>query len=162
MPFPTPPKKPTGTILALDLGTTTGWALQTQYGEIVSGSKSFKPHMRSSGYRFNLFLKWLNETKTEHGPIIAVHFEQVRRHAGTKAAHIYGAFWGLLDAWCDSHLIPCHGTDVGTIKKHATGSGRADKAAMIEAARAKGFKPVDDNQADSLALLDYAVKVLGA
>ena len=33
----------TTTILALDLGTTTGWALQGCDGHITSGSESFKP-----------------------------------------------------------------------------------------------------------------------
>ena len=46
---------------------------------------------------------------------------------------------------------------MGTIKKHATGKGNAGKAAMIAAARARGFAPQDDNEADALALLAWAV-----
>ena len=44
-----------------------------------------------------------------------------------------------------------------TIKKHATGKGNAGKAEMIAAATARGFDPVDDNHADALALLDWAM-----
>ena len=33
----------TTTILALDLGTTTGWALRGSDGQITSGSESFRP-----------------------------------------------------------------------------------------------------------------------
>ena len=38
-----------------------------------------------------------------------------------------------------------------------TGKGNAGKAEMIAAAKARGFDPVDDNQADALALLDWAM-----
>lgn len=39
-----------------------------------------------------------------------------------------------------------------TLKKYATGGGRADKQAMIDAARDLGADPGDDNQADALWL----------
>ncbi len=45
---------------------------------------------------------------------------------------------------------------MGTIKRHATGKGNASKDEIITAIKAKGFNPVDDNEADSLALLLWA------
>jgi Holliday junction resolvasome RuvABC endonuclease subunit len=47
---------------------------------------------------------------------------------------------------------------VGTIKRHVTGRGNADKDAVIAAVRALGFDPFDDNEADALALLDWALR----
>jgi Holliday junction resolvasome RuvABC endonuclease subunit len=47
---------------------------------------------------------------------------------------------------------------VGAIKRHVTGRGNADKEAVIAAVRARGFTPADDNEADALALLDWALK----
>jgi Holliday junction resolvasome RuvABC endonuclease subunit len=47
---------------------------------------------------------------------------------------------------------------VGTIKKHITGKGNADKLAVIKAVQALGFNPKDDNEADALALLSFAMK----
>jgi len=47
---------------------------------------------------------------------------------------------------------------VGTIKKHATGRGNANKLMMITAMQALGHNPVDDNEADALALLRWAIK----
>lgn len=44
---------------------------------------------------------------------------------------------------------------VGAIKKHATGKGNANKEQMVEAVRALGFHPADDNEADAIALLLY-------
>ena len=77
------------TILALDLGTTTGWALRDQAGSIAHGFVSFKPQrFEGGGMRFLRFKRWLTEIKatTEHG-IDAVYFEEVRRHLGVDAAH---------------------------------------------------------------------------
>ena len=49
--------------------------------------------------------------------------------------------------------MPYQGVPVGTIKRHWAGQGNAPKQAMIEAARARGFAPADDNEADALAIL---------
>ena len=49
------------------------------------------------------------------------------------------------------------GVPVGTIKRHATGKGNANKDAMIAAVRSWGYTPVDDNEADALALLHWAI-----
>ena len=90
-----------------------------------------------------------------------VHFEEVRRHAGTDAAHIYGGLLATLTAWCEQHGIAYQGVPVGTIKRFATGKGNADKAAMIAAIRARGFSPADDNEADALAILLWAIETGG-
>ena len=148
----------TTTILALDLGSTTGWALSTGDGLINGGSESFKPsRFEGGGMRYLRFKRWLTELKQCADGLELVVFEEVRRHAGVDAAHAYGGFLGQLTAWCEHHQIPYQGVPVGTIKKHATGKGNADKAAMMAAARARGFRPVDDNHADALALLDWAL-----
>ncbi len=145
------------TILALDLGTTTGWALRSRDSHITSGSESFKPgRFEGGGMRFLRFKRWLTEVKQCADRIDAVYFEEVRRHAGVDAAHAYGGFLAHLTAWCEHHQIPYQGVPVGTIKKHATGKGNASKAEMIAAARACGFNPQDDNEADALALLAWA------
>jgi len=46
-------------------------------------------------------------------------------------------------------------------KRHATGKGNAPKAAMIAAARARGFSPADDNEADAIAILHWAIETNG-
>ena len=66
-----------------------------------------------------------------------------------------------LTAWCEHHCIAYQGVPVGTTKRHATGKGNADKAAMIDAARAKGFSPADDNEADAIAILLWAIETSG-
>ena len=49
-------------ILALDLGTVTGWALQQRDGTKTSGTQSFKPQRyEGGGMRYLRFKRWLNE-----------------------------------------------------------------------------------------------------
>ena len=147
-----------GTILALDLGTATGWALRHN-GVITSGTQSFKPQRyEGGGMRYLRFARWLNEVLVSVGSIDALYFEEVRRHVGTDAAHVYGGLLAHLTAWCESQDIPYQGVPVGTIKKHATGKGNASKEQMLEAMRAKGYAPADDNEADALALLHWAIE----
>ncbi|ARK96153.1 MULTISPECIES: crossover junction endodeoxyribonuclease RuvC [Burkholderia] len=150
------------TILALDLGTTTGWALRRFDGGITSGAQHFRPQrFEGGGMRFLRFRRWLSELHGSAGDIHAVYFEEVRRHAGVDAAHAYGGFLATLSAWCEHHRIPYQGVPVGTIKKHATGKGNAGKDAVIAAMCSLGHAVTDDNEADALALLHWAIDTQG-
>ena len=79
------------------------------------------------------------------------------RHVSTDAAQAFGGFLATLTAWCEHHQIPYQGVPVGTIKKHATGKGNASKVEVMTAVRALGHTPTDDNEADALALLHWAI-----
>ncbi len=150
------------TILALDLGTTTGWALAQTDAQISSGSQSFKPQrFEGGGMRFLRFKRWLIDIKQCSSDISLIVFEEVRRHSGVDAAHAYGGFMGQLTAWCEHHQIPYEGVPVGTIKKHATGKGNASKEQMIQAMQARNHSITDDNEADALALLYWAIEMRG-
>nr|WP_284459726.1 hypothetical protein [Cupriavidus campinensis] len=146
------------TILALDLGTTTGWAVATRDGRHRSGSFRLDPKkVGGNGRRWLAFREWLTATAREVGGIQAVYHEDVKNHAGVIAAHIYGGYLAMLEAWCASNNIPLHGVGVGTVKKHFTGNGRASKDEMIIAARRHGVAVEDDNHADALGILSYAI-----
>jgi Holliday junction resolvasome RuvABC endonuclease subunit len=147
------------TILALDLGTNTGWALHHLNGTITSGTEQFKPQrFEGGGMRYLRFKHWLTEMKQCADGVDAVFMEEVRRHAGVDAAHAYGGFLATLTAWCEHHNIPYQGVPVGTIKKHVTGKGNASKEQMIASVQLLGYAPVDDNEADALALLHWALQ----
>jgi Holliday junction resolvasome RuvABC endonuclease subunit len=146
-------------VLALDLGAKTGWALAGSDRAITSGTVEFKnDRWQGGGMRFLRFKHWLTEIKQMAGRLDAVFVEEVRRHAGVDAAHAYGGYLAHVTAWCEHHQIPYEAVPVGTIKRHATGKGNANKAAMIEAMRERGFAPADDNEADALALLGWATE----
>ena len=153
---------PSSTILALDLGTTTGWALRGHDGLITTGTVCFRPgRFDGGGMRYLRFTNWLTEIDRLSGPVEAIWFEEVRRHAGTDAAHVYGGLMATLTAWAELRGVPYEGVPVGTIKRFATGKGNANKDAMIAAARARGFSPADDNEADAIAILMWAIETKG-
>ncbi len=144
-------------LFALDLGTHTGWALHKD-GQIYSGTQSFKGDRFSGGGMMMLkFRNWLETMHQTSGHIDVIVFEEVRRHAGTTAAHLYGGFLGQMSAWAEENEIPYQGVPVGTIKRHATGKGNASKEEIVRAMVERGFSPMDDNEADALALIRYAI-----
>lgn len=145
----------TSSILCLDLGTVTGWARRDKGGNILSGTMTFRPtRYEGGGMRFLRFSRWLNEVMTD---VDVVYFEEVRRHLGVDAAHVYGGFLGALTSTCELHGTPYQGVPVGTIKKHATGKGNAGKDEMLKAAADRGHVPTDDNEADAICLLYWAI-----
>lgn len=160
-------------ILALDLGTKTGWALSVmerseQVGENVwvnqnmfSGVENFKgDRFSGAGMRFLRFHQWLDgflgDKSTRPTRVV---YEEVRRHLGVDAAHAYGGFMATLQKWCEKRSVPYEGVPVGTIKKHITGKGNASKDMVIKSLKDKGFKPKDDNEADALALLLFKISL---
>lgn len=144
-------------ILALDLGTKTGYAVRKRDGKVVHGTQSFAPRKSwTEGQRWLRFQSWLAEVLELHH-VQRIAYEHVSFHAGVRDAHCYGAFRALVEMAADRRNIELVGTNVQTVKKHWTGKGGADKAAMMAQARARGFNPQDDNSADALAVLDWAV-----
>ena len=149
-------------ILALDLGTTTGWALRSANGPVAHGFVSFKSQrFEGGGMRYLRFTNWLTELDRLSGPIATIWYEEIRRHAGTDAAHVYGGLMASLTSWGELRGVPYEGVPVGTIKKYLTGQGNAPKQAMIDAARKRGFNPADDNEADAIAILLWAIETNG-
>jgi hypothetical protein len=149
-------------LLAIDLGGTTGWA-RWDDGEVTSGSiplsKKSGRRFEGPGMKFVRFSRWLNTQPT----IDVVAFEEVHRHRGTAAAHAYGGYLSHLTAFCEiqSPVIPYEGVGVGDIKKRATGNGSATKEMMIAACSKLGVTPADDNEADALWLLVLMVEAEG-
>lgn len=148
-------------LLALDLGTTTGYAVGKP-GALISGAWDLKPSRGDGGgMRFVKFRMRLIETHKASG-FSLVFYEEVRRHLGTDAAHVYGGLQAVLTAWCEENKIPYEGVPVGTIKRFATGKGNAGKPEMIAAVRGWGFEPADDNEADALAIFHLKALEYGA
>jgi hypothetical protein len=137
-------------------GWTGGWARRAATGAVYLDAEYTVlegPYLR--------FTNWLTEIDRLSGPVAAIWFEEVRRHAGTDASHIYGGLMATLTAWAELRGVPYEGVPVGMIKRHAAGKGNADKAAMVAAIRARGFSPADDNEADAIAILLWAIETKG-
>lgn len=145
-------------ILALDLGTKCGFALAGRDGAIEYGTEVFDPK-HGHGERWAAYRAWLSALIAKHG-ITVLYFEDVKRHVGTLAAHAYGGFLAMTQMVCHQHRVRMVGVGVGQVKKGFTGSGSATKGLMIAAAQEKGFHvgTGEDNTADAIGILHYAVK----
>lgn len=147
-------------LLALDLGTTTGWCMSNinPHGnrQQQSGSQSFKPRSNEgAGMRYLKFSRWLDEMQKLCEGIEWLGFEEVKqRPASVAAGHVYGGFLATLTAWCEANGVNYEPFPAGTIKKNWTGKGNAGKDVMLKIARERGFSPADDNEADAIALHD--------
>ena len=178
MAFPPP-----GGILALDLATVLGWAYGLPTGcapatplEIAAGHNFPPPECGS--FRcgstdcedpefFGTYHVWLQNMLDTLKPFLVgfeapivgmymakdgegrpkINIKTVKRLMGLAAnTEAICYINGLGDECWEEHLM--------TIKKHATGNGRADKKMMMDAGRARGWQFVDDNACDAMWLWD--------
>lgn len=172
-------------ILALDLGTNTGWALGT---ESPDGSRlqlgtwtlmTRRQLVEQAQMRYDRRLDervcvlWRN--------IAAIHqksrldwivFEDVQFASTTLQAHLWASFRTVVWLFCDHHKIKCECLATGKLKLHATGHGAATKQMMEawlidkrpdllyrekdEIFAMDGDGKLDDNSVDAAHLLLWA------
>ena len=136
------PGTPPGSVLALDLGQKTGWAVCNTDGAITSGAVEFKPgRFEGGGMIYLRFRAWLQEADETTGGVGAAYFEEVRFAPRRCPPALPTVSW---PAGCHDQAA-----------RH--GKGKADKDAVIAAVRALGFHPADHNETDALALLHWAL-----
>lgn len=127
-------------ILGIDPGTFCGWGVISPSGaRVASGCWNLSVGRHEGGGMRFLRLRGhlaevLDVMRKAGTPVVAIGYEEVRRHAGTDAAHIYGGVLATLQALCEERTLPYRGVPVGTVKKAATGKGNADKPMMVRAA----------------------------
>ena len=142
-------------VLGLDIATHTGY-----YSVHESGTWNFTESKRRNGNKMHgAFRVMLLAFIRRYGirRIVAEdvsvnrHFYDMRRLAELQ---------GILLEVCDEMDLPePEFVNPATLKKFATGDGRADKAAMIRACREKyRYEPVDDNAADACHLYHYYLR----
>ena len=148
-------------IIALDMATQTGYAANT--APWISGSVCF-PVKRgeSPGMRFIRFRAWLYETlEVMLGEIDLICYEQAHHRGGAATAVCVGMV-AILQAFAAEHDIELMTVHTATLKKYATGNGRASKEDMIQAARERFDREImDDNEADALFILAWAINQVG-
>jgi Holliday junction resolvasome RuvABC endonuclease subunit len=152
-------------VLALDLATKTGWA-SLEEGILKCGTEHF---IRRKGRRtkedehegivFSRMEIWLWKKLKELEPDMVV-FEETAGHFKTVSASRTAFGWrSLMMACCARLSIPTMSVAASTVKKYATGSGRAEKPDMIHAAKQKfvDLDVDDDNAADAVHILCYGM-----
>ena len=123
-------------ILALDIGTKTGWA-HLRDGQITSGVEEHrkKPY-DSPGVRWLAFKKFLHiKTAVGHQPWLAdlIAFE-IPAQRGGSATKILMGYVAHVEAFCTTYGLQHAGVRISELKRLATGSGNANKMQMLEAA----------------------------
>ena len=152
-------------VLALDLGTSTGWALARPGRETVFGTQAFKPSGAHAGAPYLALRNFLHSTKATQDraddPIEHIYFEYPRglKWKSENAGVAQISFRATMLCWACHHPIRCTGLTVQGLKRDFTGNSKADKAAMIARARELGHAVETEHEADAIAVL-YAAGVL--
>ncbi len=157
--------------LALDLATCTGFALGDLTGIKVSGSRRFPSTGEDIGRFAYAYRSWLKTGLKRHKPDCLV-FEQPVLGSDTALAtarKLYGMTWQTeltcIDLMKSGDLPPnfeIQEVNISDWRSHFLGKGypkerNACKAATMQMCRVRGFHFDDDNEADAIAILDYAL-----
>ena len=153
--------------VALDLGTATGYAFTDTHccEPVLSGVLDLKPRrFEGAGIRFIRFRQGLIDLLPPRDEPAVIFVEEVHRHAGTTAAHVYGGLLAQLQVVAEERAIPFYGFGVGAIKKHATGRGNSGKDLMLSAAEERwpGAGIVEHDRADALWILSLGLETFSA
>ena len=149
-------------ILAFDLATTTGVAVGEPCGTPIALTyklgKSGEPH----GHRFAACLRMAHELIAEHKPdLIALEAPVTGRKERQAAPFVLMGLRGALLGMAAMRGVPVVDYPVSTIRKHFLGFNPTRKAGDPKApvmARCKqlGWRFSNPDEADALALWDYA------
>lgn len=146
--------------LCLDLATKTGWVLK-RGAPLESGVQDFaKKRGESEGMIYIRFRAWLEQFVDMVKPDLVLYEMPHARGAGTVV---------LMGLETRVHEVAAtRGFDYqkvhsASIKKAATGSGKASKEQVKAAIKARlGREPVDDNEADAVGILIWGEANLNA
>lgn len=147
-------------ILSLDLATNTGFANTDGDTIIASGTVNFAVKRgESPGMLFVRFRAWLEEMVDTVKPDIVGY--ELPHHRGGAATRVLVGMCTHLESVCADKGMNYTGVPSSTIKKHATGKGRAAKEVMV--AKAEEVWPnisfIDDDHADAVWVADYVYSV---
>lgn len=158
-------------MLALDLGTKTGWALLNREGIVVSGTlvlakaKEIKEQNgRELDCRYCRLAEFVSSMVKSNG-VEVLGFEDVEFSSYTAQTQLWASLRAAVWATgCGLPSLEIEAVPVGTLKKFATGHGNATKDMMAASLKRShpeffiGSQP-DDNEVDAIHLLHYIQKL---
>lgn len=160
-------------VLAIDQATLSGWAwgklpvqpltpleaMAVKPPKPLSGVKRIGPKGCSIG-RFLIEAEaWLNAMIDQHQPAGIIYERAILDPKLTgydTALKLMGLAGTIEKVAAQRGISWVRGAQPSSVKKHFCGSGRPGKEGIKEACLARGWVHQDDNEADALALLDYA------
>lgn len=118
-------------VLGIDPGAATGWALVRYPGEMLVNAGTWElshTRLEGGGMMFMRLAAWLRQTINGNPFLKLVSMEDVRRHDGTAAAHLYGGITATVTTVCEEYPnLAYTGVGVGVWKKMMVGTGNASK-----------------------------------
>lgn len=144
-------------ILTIDPGSHCGWASLVD-GRIESGVQNFSlKRGESKGIRFLRFNTWLVGMLELVKPHVVVY--EMAHFRGGHATEILVGMTTRIEQFCEERGIEYSSVHSGTLKKQICGKGNANKKEVMMAVKKIYNREVSgDDEADALALLDYAIK----
>lgn len=140
-------------VLGIDPGIMTGWGFLNQ--EVaLSGVWDLKADQGAPLWHLG---QRLTNAVTFYRPDLVCYEEPVARG---MAARSLNRQLGVIIYVCEELKVPHYPVNPGTLKKHATGTGRAEKSAMLAAAAGRRWRVTDHNAVDALWLADYGRNII--
>lgn len=159
--------------LALDLSTTTGWALGDtshaqpvrKYGRwLLERRPTLIPRDLQIGYRMSCLCGELDRAITVHQPDRVVF--EAPLHRADHTSRLLICLAGAVEMVCDERKVMCEEGHLSQVRAlvlpKATHKGQPMKSRVLSWARENGWSPEDDNVADALVLLRYCQILRGA
>jgi hypothetical protein len=151
-------------ILALDLASCTGWACGSIPEGVVEHSSYQLPKTGEDvGMFLAYFRKWLESTIARNRPGEVI-FESPILPDKTSISTLRKLYSlaGLTELVALDHKLVCREANISEICTHFLCRGYPRKSelrkkATVAQCRVRGWPTKDDNDADALALLDYAL-----
>ena len=136
-------------IMGLDMASKTGYSVFDNGEYAESGMMDFtKKRGESNGILFLKFKKWLTEKIAEEKPDIVAYERAHMRGASTEILMGLQTHAQSISEEYGAMSYPIHS---GTMKRKATGYGKASKEAMMEKAGEISGKNIDqDDEADAV------------
>ena len=150
-------------IVALDLATRTGWARWRADAEVSHGTVTLPKTGPDVGRFLAAFDDRLVSVLALAPDVVVFEAPWVGARTHQNTARKLMCLAGFLEFFCHRADIPCREVNNASVRKHFCGKGRAPrkelKHLVMQACRARGWTPANDDEADALAVLDFAAHV---
>lgn len=148
-------------VLAIDPGSSCGFAVGDALGAVTSGTWQLAPARgESQGMRYIKLLQRLNQFRDAFPELGLIVYEMAHQRGAAATEYAIG-YATHIQSWCTQKGIEYANVHSATLKKWATGKGNASKDEMVAAGRRR-FKPTgpSDDEIDALWIHAYAHEVL--